>query len=329
MRELDWATKFELYWRDLFFWIFARPAGILYTLISPLIIFPLALIVRGVLFASGWSGATHISRITCFLKKEIFTLANCVTLYGLFLYGELLYTLFTSWNGEKATLYALSIFFIDENASLLTKISWLVTEIFLTDMLDGPLARVNSAVTALGTFLDHSRDYGIGFTALFILLFSAADASDRRMIIFLLFSFVGFFGIFFYHMKFLRLKLGTHEFSAHSSCGVWMYEHIQFLYKFALNEYQTNLLGRIQFGALAVSIMSGLFFYALGSKSADLIFSASCAIMLISTYWYLATLWNVYYEHMHSVMKEKSEKLKLHMISKTKEMGKRASKHKK
>lgn len=36
---------------------------------------------------------------------------------------------------------------------------WFLTSAWITDLLDGPVARNNNNVTALGTFLDHSRDF--------------------------------------------------------------------------------------------------------------------------------------------------------------------------
>lgn len=327
MQELDWATKFELYWRDLFFWILVRPAGILYDYASALFLFPLAVAVKGTLFVFSRGNAERTGDIYQFLKKEILTLANCVTLYGLFLYAELLFLLWASWHGKDAAFfYSLSALFLDENDLIFTKISWLIPEIFLTDMLDGPLARVNHAVTALGTFLDHTRDYCVGFTALAIILASALY-NDHRMTIFLFLVLIGFAGIFVYHIKFLWLKLGIREFSAYPSPLSRMRERIELLYNFALNEYQTDLLGRIQFGALAVSITSGLFYYSLNSYGADIIFTSSTAITLVSTYWYLSTLWNAYYERLRRAMQEKSEKIKTRMIVKTKEIKNYASEH--
>lgn len=326
MQELDWATKFELYWRDLFFWIFARPAGILYEYASALFLFPLAIMIKGILPIFRIGSNTRTADIHYFLKKEICTLANLVTLYGLFLYTQLLFLLLFSRHGEMTVLYSLSALFLDTSDPVLTKISWLIPEIFLTDMLDGPLARVNHAVTALGTFLDHTRDYCVGFTALAIILSSAVH-HDHRMTIFLSLVLIGFAGIFVYHIKFLWLKLNVHEFGAYFSLGACICERMELLYDFALNEYQTDLLGRIQFGALAVSITSGMFYYSLNSYSADVIFTSSTAITLISTYWYLSTLWNAYYERLRRAMQEKSEKIKTRMIVKTKEMKRKASEH--
>src|SRR3989338_6215504 len=213
MQKLDRATLTELYWRDFIFWIIARPAGLAYGLISGLLIASIVALPKAVirLFDQKKIIIPHLE--TEFLKNEIFTLANLVSLYGLFLCGELFnWYLYWLLNLDLPKIYSLSALWISDTANPVWFLAWQVLEIFLTDIIDGPLARLNMSVTALGTFLDHFRDYKAGAIAFLLLITLTVQNAYIEMLITELFLLAGFLGIFIYHGKFFRLKLKAREF---------------------------------------------------------------------------------------------------------------------
>lgn len=325
MQKLDRATLTELYWRDFIFWIIARPAGVIYDVISKLsinCIFALPrLIVR--LFDRKKIVSPYLE--TEFLKNEIFTLANLVSLYGIFLCGEA-FNWYWHWlfNLEIPKIYSISAWLIDSKASYTWFIAWQILEIFLTDIIDGPLARLNMSVTALGTFLDHFRDYKAGSISFLLLITITSQDKYIEMLILELVSLAGFLGIFVYHGKFFRLRLKAHEFKNESFWGKTK-ERVEFLGDFALNEYQTDLLGRIQFGSVAFAISSGLFYFATQNDFIHLVFIFSMTICLAVTYFYIYKLWGRHMEKLREIMQLRSDRVKEKLVDKTIELKGRAA----
>lgn len=325
MQKLDRATLTELYWRDFIFWIIARPAGVIYGLISKLLINCIFVLPRLVIRLFDRKKIIGPYLETKFLKNEIFTLANIVSLYGLFLCGQIL-NWYLRWlfNLDMPKIYSISALWIGDAINPAWMLAWQALEIFLTDIIDGPLARLNMAVTALGTFLDHFRDYKAGAIAFLLLITLTIQDAYIEMLILELASLVGFFGIFIYHGKFFRLKLKAHEFQNESFWGI-IKERIEFLGDFALNEYQTDLLGRIQFGSIAFALSSGLFYFATQNDFIHLAFITSMTISLAVTYLYLYKLWGRHMEKLRESMQAKSDRMKERLVDKTIELKERAA----
>ena len=307
MQKLDRATLLELEWRDFLFWPLARPAGILYEFIR----LPLARIISSILSLALKPRLPRMLQPET-ISKEILTLANWVTLYGLFLWIQLLYLIW-AWSAEYApiTLYGITGFTTQPRESTVWIIALLIIEILFTDLVDGPLARVNNDVTALGTILDHTRDYLTAFTALFFLVAITANSGD---IIFLILeaAVIGEFSLVMaYHQK-LR-----HLFVKKESAGKIygrIIEKILLLRRFALEEYQTPLTGRIQFGSLAAAIGFGLFHYTTSSAVITYLFVASLVATVMATSYYLYELWGEYYEKWRKQMHERSQHLKEKLV---------------
>lgn len=326
MQKLDRATLTELYWRDFIFWIIARPLGIIYGLLSGFLINLVFFLPRRAVYLLDRKKNISPYLETEFLKKEVFTLANLMSLYGLFLCGQL-FNWYLHWmlNFELPKIYSISavfIYYLPYNPARL--LSWQILEIFLTDIIDGPLARLNMSVTALGTFLDHFRDYKIGSISFLILITLTIQDAYTEMLILELAALAGFLGIFIYHGKFFRLKIKNYEFQ---SSGFWgkIKERIAFLCDFALNEYQTDLIGRIQFGATAFAISSGLFYFATQKYFIHIAFIISMTISLAVTYFYIYKLWGRHMEKLRESMQVRSDRMKEKLVDKTIELKDKAA----
>lgn len=312
MQKLNRATLLELSWRDFIFWPFVRPVGLIYESLTSL------LIGRGV-------RAKKSCSVVQFLQREIFTAANLVTMYGIFLIGEatrLMWALI--WNQAPPPVYSVSFWLGGSGQPLITALSWLILEIFLTDTIDGPLARVNQKVTALGTFLDHFRDYKIGFVAIILLVTFAVKERKWEVLVIESFLLIAFFGIFIYHLKFLFLKWRAYESCHRFGEKLWFREFVEFLRDFALNEYQTDLLGRFQFGVMAFGLCSGLFYHATGLFSIYITFLVSVVAGLVMASLYLYKLWGDYYERWEKVIQAKSDRIKTKMVDRARRTTERS-----
>ena len=321
MQRLDRATLTELYWRDFFFWIIARPTGIIYDFISGflinLIFSPFVIFIA--LFDRKKIILPYLE--TEFLKKEIFTLANLVSLYGLFLCGQILnWYLYWLLDFKLPKIYSVSALFVHHLPYYPAWLfAWYMMETFLTDIIDGPLARLNMSVTALGTFLDHFRDYTAGLISFLLLITLTIQDGYVEMLIPEIALLAGFLGIFIYHNKLFRLKLKTHEFLNENFWGM-IKEKIEFLKNFALNEYQTDLLGRIQFASAAFALSSGLFYFAAWNDFIHIAFISSMTLSLATTCFYMYKLWGRHMEKLRESMQAKSDHMKEKLIDKTIEL---------
>lgn len=299
MQKLDRATLLELEWRDFFFWPITRPLGILWEYI----LMGLSILLR----------FSH--QRDAIIRKELFTLANLMSIYGLFLIGELFYVIFAWANGSTHIgLWSAAAWFFDLNAPDLWTASWLVTEIVLTDLIDGPLARTNARISALGTFLDHTRDYIISFVALALLVAVAAMSRDWALLALTIASITGLLLFTAYHIIFFK-KVVLRD--------AWMFrdgmlppaQRWSSFFKHALlEEYQTNLTGRIHFTALAFTIGSGLFYYATEAGWIHITFIASLIFTIIITTYYLYELWGTHYHRWEAKTHEKSQHLKKKLV---------------
>lgn len=302
MQKLDRATLLELSWRDFILWPIARPVGLIYEFLISLLV------------GQGRRAKERYS-VVQFLQREIFTAANLVTMYGIFLIGEAMRLMWALvWDQSPPPTYAISFWLRGSGQPLVTALSWLILEIFLTDAIDGPLARVNQKVTALGTFLDHFRDYKIGFIATGLLIILAVKERKWETLTIEFFLVTAFFGIFIYHLKFLCLKWRAYEFRYRFGGKLWFGECVEFLRDFALNEYQTDFLGRIQFGIMAFSLCFGLFYHATDLFPIYITFLISVVASLVLTSLYFYKLWGEYYERWEKVIQAKSDRIKTKMV---------------
>ena len=154
--------------------------------------------------------------------RSIFTPANFLTSARFVLWGK-----------------AIMLFLV--GAPLVEQTHWLFFAL-ATDFFDGPMARLNGEVTELGTYLDHSGDWGVTLWVIFLsfwygtlelpFLFAALGA------ILLLFA-VNI-------AKFLKFR----------DPSVPLIRNVG---AFAAEELQTDFWGRVQFVSLAVALFGGLF----------------------------------------------------------------------
>ena len=311
MNSLDRITSLELKWRDTFFWPLARPLGILYEYLWRYGVSRVLFFVELCTPSAKEKRAAFLSRAH-FLQKEILTLANLVTLYGIFLLVEFL-RLAWAWffsPQELPVTYSITNFVVPSGTPALRHISWLITEILVTDLTDGPLARNNHAVSALGTLLDHARDYLLGFFALVFLIVVTMSFGDWIFLALEILSLIGFGIIWHYHMKMILLRKRAWRFPQNTTPRQWVYARAKFLAVFALHEYQSPLAGRIQFGALASVIGAGLFYYATDSRFFFTSVFIASAISTGVTAYYILVLMREYGEKLRVLMQKESERLK-------------------
>lgn len=161
--------------------------------------------------------------------RKIFTPANFLTAARLCLLG----------NG-------IALFFA--GAPLYLQAQWLFFAI-ITDFFDGPLARSNGEVTELGTFLDHTGDYGVVLWAIFLSFWYGTLPLPFLAVALAVLP--ALFAV--YVAKFIKFYDGEAPF-------------LRNIEAFAAEELQTDIWGRIQFFALAVALFGGLFISASGEE---------------------------------------------------------------
>lgn len=299
MQKLDKATLLELQWRDFFFWPITRPLGVLWEYIL-----------------IGLNMLLRFSRERdAMIRKELFTLANLMSIYGLFLIGELFYVIFAWANGSTYIgLWSVAAWFFGLNTPDLWTASWLVTEIVLTDLIDGPLARTNARISALGTFLDHTRDYTIAFVALALLVVVTAMSRDWALLALIIASLAGLLLFVAYHALFFKKVVLRDAWMLRDDMWPSTRRWSAFFKHALLEEYQTNLTGRIHFAALAFTIGSGLFYYATEAGWIHITFIASLIFTIIITTYYLYELWGTHYHRWETKTHEKSQHLKKKLV---------------
>ncbi len=294
MQRLDRATLIELQWRDLLFWPVVRPLGILweYLLLGVLAVVP------------------PLRRFDTAIRKELFTLANLVSFYGFLLIWQLVALMCAWWNGtDTPQLWSVGAVFFGLTEPTLWTTAWLVTEIILTDLVDGPLARVNARVSALGTLLDHARDYIVSFVALFFLVAVTIRAEDWTVLALEVGNIIGLSLVMWYFG--VSFKKIVRENAHLLGGGAAFVARWKAMFKHALlEEYQTNLTGRIHFAALAFVVGSGIFYYATEARWIEIFFTAALTVTIMISSYYLYELWGGYYQRWEERAHEKSQELK-------------------
>lgn len=321
MQKLDRATLLEMAWRDFLLWPLVRPLGVVfYVVITPFVYALVGGINRVLsLFVSDSSQGRHLDYHTA--QREIFTFANAVSGYGLFLFGELLYVIWGLYAGHQSVqIYSFSSWFWDIHAPSVYLIALLAVEIFATDLIDGPSARVNDQVTALGTLLDHLRDYLTLVTLFGFLIALAMQIKSPTILILLAAAFGGLLFVLAYHVRLMRLFAKETRVRERHSFGDWFKWQITRVRAYALNEYQTKLTGRIQFGALACGVALGLFYFATENATVYILFVVALVVSLMATSYYLYELWGEYYEKMQQKVHTASQHLKEKLVDRVLEI---------
>lgn len=305
MQKLSRRTILEIRGRDKLWWGFGlRLVGIVYDkLLETLgasLQFCILPLDRQKRFSVFWS----------FLQREVITLANLITLYGIFLLYNLIYASYLWVHGDPSPeTYSLIALWTGSEPGFLRLAFYQLLEIFLTDFIDGPAARLNQRVSALGTFLDHYRDYQTALFALVLLVTVTIREGDGQMAIFEFFALLGLLGILWYFGKMLWIKYWDTDFVDYASWPPWIKERSDFLRNFALNEYQTELSGRIQFFVVAFTVCAGIFHYSGRTVFSSYAFIVSMAVNLLVTGGYFNETYNLY-ERLHDLLKEKAARFK-------------------
>ena len=289
MKNIQEITSLELTIRDGILWPIAKPFGVLYDVVWDFAISKLFRILIFVLSPIDQKKKIAKYLDPAFLKKEIFTIANLMTFYGVFLLGELVVTIWKWLHGiHSIHIISLSSFFLNVNQPSLLLISFLTLEVFLTDMIDGPLARWNNAVSALGTFADHTRDYIAGMIALVFSMTLTWRFNDTNLFLLELSMLIGFGCLWYIHMRLGILEKLIYVSEARGAGTYNAESKIEFLKKFLTERYQNNVLGRVQFAALGISIIACLFYYSTESVFFHWLFVAGLFVGLGLTYYYLS-----------------------------------------
>ena len=127
---------------------------------------------------------------------------------------------------------------------------WLLTAAWITDFFDGPIARNNNNVTALGTAMDHIRDYFIGFWMLVLMFFITGEHQEYWMVSWLIvLTILGLFGVI----------TGTILFQREMRRESAPVPYLKFLSNFLLEDLVTSVTARIHTVVLA---FGGVFYIA-------------------------------------------------------------------
>ncbi|MCI0680326.1 CDP-alcohol phosphatidyltransferase family protein [bacterium] len=314
-KSIDRATLIELEWRDLSLYWIARPLGYAYEKLMYIPFLLLGGLLRIIVAPFDKTGSIRKSLTTEGIAREVLTLANIVTAYGFYLWWKLIVLIKLWYVGSPSlpNFFSLTTAWGNFTEGSLVVISFLTVEIFATDFLDGPIARINKRVTALGTLLDHTRDYLAGFSVFSFLLVLTLRIGDIWVYLLSIFVFAGLAAILVHGVahgyQFTKFEIKYDPLPTSS-----LYAQAKKIgaigKKFALEEYQTRLTGRLQFASTAASGMVGLFFYAFEYLWLDILFTALLAITLLITGVYLYELWGDYYEKWHMKMHERSKSMK-------------------
>lgn len=143
--------------------------------------------------------------------------------------------------GFGVLIYAVYDFFIFHDYE---RQIWLLAAAWITDLLDGPIARNNNHVTAFGTAADHIRDYCISFWML-ALAFFISNANPELWFVngILALTILGLLGVFTQTLMYQKEKWKVAEQKSYPA----------FLRDFLLNDLVTTVTARIHTALLAVA----------------------------------------------------------------------------
>ncbi|MBI2635050.1 MAG: CDP-alcohol phosphatidyltransferase family protein [Parcubacteria group bacterium] len=125
---------------------------------------------------------------------------------------------------------------------------WLLAFAWITDLLDGPVARNNNEVTALGTLLDHTRDFLLILWMIFLSIYATKSFGWPALFI----------------MNTILLVTATCMFLI--LLGTWLYQrekrrerrdqlYFEFMQEFLLNDLVTTIGARFHTGLTAFSMI--------------------------------------------------------------------------
>ncbi len=198
----------------------------------------------------------------------LFGAANALSVLGLILLGRF-------W-----ILYSLS--------GLTITTFWILLFVFITDFIDGPIARIHGEITPLGTFLDHVRDYLAFFSALAV-VFLVSHTFTLELEALLALTAVTTIILIVANIKML---LARHEiFKDHQNL-------LSIIRDSSLEDYQTSFTGRLHFFTAAVGI-SGLLLFSITGRQWIYFFSYIVLLIHITVSgFYIREVWLSYYKRL-------------------------------
>lgn len=156
---------------------------------------------------------------------------------------------------------------------------YLIIAIWLTDLIDGPLARNNNNITIFGVYADHLRDM---FAAMLVIILNFINFTiSYHFLIFLIF--VNLMIIFYNLRKFWLRKQMVEKLD------------YEFIKNYALSDVQTTLLGRLNFFFLCTSLTLPLAALIFKSSILFTISEISYIFSFIISGLYLRETWDDYY----------------------------------
>jgi len=174
-----------------------------------------------------------------------------------------------------------------KNEGINPQVFWLVLAAFLTDMIDGPIARIHNEITPLGTILDHLRDYLALFSVIIMIFLHFISRPDILIILAAI-----ALGTIILALANAKMFLARHElFKKHHD--IW-----RIIRDFSLEDYQTSFTGRIHFFTAAAGV-SGLLFFAAYQK--EWVYFLSYVALLLHVAisgFYINELWQNYYKRL-------------------------------
>ena len=121
-------------------------------------------------------------------------------------------------------------------------------------------------------------------------------SADWLVVAFEIIILTGFAVIMRYHNKLLLLARRAAPPTPSDGILPRLRREFKFLRTYALEEYQSRLIGRVQFGALATAIGLGLFYYATTFMLLRVLFVDALIISILSTFYYIYDLQREYQE---------------------------------
>jgi len=167
------------------------------------------------------------------------------------------------------------------------QIFWLVLAAFLTDMIDGPIARIHNEITPIGTVLDHLRDYLALFSVIIMIFIHFKFQADILIILAAIALSTTILALANTKMFLARHAL----FRQHHN--IW-----KIIRDFSLEDYQTSFTGRVHFFTAAAGV-SGLLFFAAYQK--EWVYFLSYVALLLHVAisgFYIHELWQNYYRRL-------------------------------
>lgn len=197
----------------------------------------------------------------------LFGAANAVSILGLILLGTFWFKYFAS--GLTVTAFLILLF------------------VFITDFIDGPIARIHDEITPLGTFLDHVRDYLAFFSVLAIVFFSYGYKPDLEVLLAL--TAITTIILIIANIKMLLARHNV--FKDHRDL-------LSIIRDSSLEDYQTSFTGRFHFFTAAIGTSGLLLFTLVGH---EWLYFSSYAILLVHitvSGFYIHEVWNNYYKRL-------------------------------